>query len=101
MDCIYRGNSFIRAGRGELFTGDRNATVATFSLRRLFWTVHQWIGIGLFVLLVPIAVSGALLVYHDEFDALVNPKRWTVSGPELALVAVAIHGAGVGGCRTE
>ena len=56
-----------------------------FSLRRLFWTVHQWIGIGLFLLLVPIAVSGALLVYHDEFDSLVNPKRWTVSGPELAL----------------
>jgi uncharacterized iron-regulated membrane protein len=56
-----------------------------FSLRRVFWTVHQWIGIGLFVLLVPIAVSGALLTYHDEFDALVNPKRWTVSGPEFAL----------------
>jgi uncharacterized iron-regulated membrane protein len=56
-----------------------------FSLRRLLWTVHQWIGIGLLVLLVPIAVSGALLTYHDEFDALVNPKRWTVSGPELAL----------------
>ena len=35
------------------------------------------------MLLVPIAVSGALLVYHDEFDSLVNPKRWTVSGPEL------------------
>jgi len=56
-----------------------------FSLRRLFWTVHQWIGIGLFLLLVPIAVSGALLTYHDEFDSLVNPKRWTVSGPEMAL----------------
>ncbi len=48
-------------------------------------TIHRWIGIGLLVLLVPIAVSGALLVYHDEFDALLNPKRWTVSGPELAL----------------
>ncbi len=47
--------------------------------------LHRWIGIGLLVLLVPIAVSGALLVYHDEFDALVNPKRWTVSGPQLAL----------------
>ena len=44
------------------------------------------------VLLVPIAVSGALLVYHDEFDALLNPKRWTVSGHELALVVVAILG---------
>jgi uncharacterized iron-regulated membrane protein len=54
-------------------------------LRQLWWTVHRWIGIGLLVLLVPIAVSGALLVYHDELDALVNPKRWTVNGPQLAL----------------
>jgi uncharacterized iron-regulated membrane protein len=55
------------------------------SLRQLWWTLHRWIGIGLLVLLVPIAVSGALLVYHDEIDALINPKRWTVSGSELAL----------------
>jgi uncharacterized iron-regulated membrane protein len=54
-------------------------------LRQLWWSVHRWIGIGLLALLVPIAVSGALLVYHDEFDALVNQQRWTVSGPELAL----------------
>ena len=54
-------------------------------LRQFWWTLHRWIGIGLLVLLVPIAVSGALLVYHDELDALVNPKRWTVSGPQLAL----------------
>jgi uncharacterized iron-regulated membrane protein len=54
-------------------------------LRQFWWTFHRWIGIGLLVLLVPIAVSGSLLVYHDELDALVNPKRWTVSGPQLAL----------------
>jgi uncharacterized iron-regulated membrane protein len=54
-------------------------------LRQVWWTVHRWIGIGLLLLLVPIAVSGALLVYHDEFDALINPKRWAVSGPDLAL----------------
>ena len=28
---------------------------------------------------------GRFLVYHDELDALVNPKRWTVCGPQLAL----------------
>jgi uncharacterized iron-regulated membrane protein len=54
-------------------------------LRQLWWSVHRWIGIGLLALLVPISVSGALLVYHDELDALLNPKRWTVSGSELAL----------------
>ncbi len=54
-------------------------------LRQLWWSVHRWIGLGLLILLVPIAVSGALLVYHDEFDALLNPKRWTVSGAQVAL----------------
>lgn len=39
-------------------------------LRQVWWSIHRWIGIGLLVLLVPISVSGALLVYHDEFDAL-------------------------------
>src|SRR5262245_42684381 len=53
-------------------------------LRQLWWTVHRWIGLGLMVVLIPIAVSGALLVYHDEFDALLNPKRWTVTGAEVA-----------------
>ena len=27
-------------------------------LRTFWWTVHRWIGLGLTVLLVPIAVSG-------------------------------------------
>lgn len=54
-------------------------------LRQLLWVVHRWIALTLLVLLVPIAASGALLVYHDELDALLNPQRWTVSGPELAL----------------
>lgn len=63
----------------------RAVTVRRIRLRQLWWSVHRWIGIGLLLLLVPNAVSGALLVYHDELDALINPKRWTVSGPELAL----------------
>jgi uncharacterized iron-regulated membrane protein len=54
-------------------------------LSRLWRALHRWIGIGLLVLLVPISVSGALLVYHDELDALVNPTRWSVSGPDVVL----------------
>ena len=59
--------------------------VQRISLRRVWRACHRWIGVGLLMLLVPISVSGALLVYHDELDALVNPTRWTVSGPQLAL----------------
>lgn len=35
-------------------------------LRTVWRTLHRWIGLGLATLLVPIAVSGALLVWHDH-----------------------------------
>src|SRR5262245_23040299 len=53
-------------------------------IRTVCWTLHRWIGIGLAVLLVPISVSGALLVWHDHLDALINPGRYAVSGAEVA-----------------
>ncbi|MCC6776994.1 MAG: PepSY domain-containing protein [Hyphomicrobiales bacterium] len=46
-------------------------------------SVHRWIGILLALLLAPIALSGALLVWHDELDALPNPVRYAVSGTQL------------------
>ncbi len=52
-------------------------------LRTVWWTVHRWIGIGLMVLLVPTAVSGALLVWHDPLDALIHPGRYAVSGRQV------------------
>jgi uncharacterized iron-regulated membrane protein len=45
--------------------------------------IHRWVALGLCILLVPIAVSGALLVWKDHLDALVNPHRHAVSGAEL------------------
>ena len=53
-------------------------------LRTFWWTVHRWIGLVLMVLLVPIAVSGALLVWHDPLDALIHPSRYAVTGTQLA-----------------
>ena len=48
-------------------------------LRRLWLNIHLWIGLGLAVLLVPISLSGALLVWHDHLDALINPARYAVT----------------------
>jgi uncharacterized iron-regulated membrane protein len=50
-------------------------------LRRLWLNVHLWIGAGLGLLLIPIALSGCLLVWHDEIDGWLNPQRYAVSGP--------------------
>ena len=49
-------------------------------LRRIWFQVHKWIGLGLAILIVPISLSGAALVWHDDLDAWLNPQRHVVSG---------------------
>jgi uncharacterized iron-regulated membrane protein len=48
-------------------------------LRTFWWAIHRWIALALCILLVPIAISGALLVWHDELEAVLHPTRFTVS----------------------
>ncbi len=48
-------------------------------LRCFWWTLHRWIALALCMLLVPIAISGALLVWKDELDALAHPARYAVT----------------------
>lgn len=54
-------------------------------LRALWLQVHKWIGISLALLIVPISLSGAALVWHDALDGAINPGRYAVSGPQPAL----------------
>lgn len=61
----------------------------TAKLRRLWLNLHLWIGVGLAVLLIPISISGGLLVFHDEIDALLNPQRYAVSSAQVALAPSA------------
>ncbi|MBN9584356.1 MAG: hypothetical protein BGN84_11830 [Afipia sp. 62-7] len=49
-------------------------------LKRFWRNVHLWLGIGLFILIVPIALSGATLVYHETIDAFLRtPKNAATS----------------------
>jgi uncharacterized iron-regulated membrane protein len=52
---------------------------------QLFRIVHRWIAVGLMVLLIPISLSGAFLVWHDEIDAMVHPGRYATTGGNVAL----------------
>src|SRR4029078_7686422 len=54
-------------------------------LRRLWLNVHLWIALSLVALLGPISISGGLLVWHDEIDSVINPKRYAVSASQVAL----------------
>jgi uncharacterized iron-regulated membrane protein len=49
-------------------------------LRDLWLQVHKWIGLGLAVLIVPLSLSGAALVWHDPLDRALNPQRYAVTG---------------------
>jgi uncharacterized iron-regulated membrane protein len=63
-------------------------------VRTVWWTLHRWIGLALAVLLVPIALSGALLVWHDHLDALVHPGRYAVTGAALMPASAYVASAG-------
>jgi uncharacterized iron-regulated membrane protein len=69
-------------------------SVPTLSrLRTLWWAIHRWIAVLLCLLLVPIAISGALLVWHDELDALVHPARFAVTGNGTTAVSSYLDNA--------
>ena len=48
-------------------------------MRKLLFQIHLWTGLILFAPLVLIGLSGSLLVYHDELDALFKPKTEIVT----------------------
>jgi uncharacterized iron-regulated membrane protein len=59
----------------------RASTVARVPNRRarvrLLWMkIHRWIGLALLVVFAAFAITGALLVWPDHFDRLLNPARY-------------------------
>ncbi len=52
----------------------------TARLRSLWFQVHLWIGVGLTLVLIPLSVSGSLLVWHDQLDRVLEPARFAVTG---------------------
>lgn len=50
-------------------------------LRRLWLDVHLWIGVGLLVALIPLGLSGSLLVWHDALDHALHADRYEAAGP--------------------
>jgi uncharacterized iron-regulated membrane protein len=53
---------------------------------RAFWLqVHLWLGLTLGVLGTLIGITGSILVFDHNVDALLNPRRFAVSGPEVVL----------------
>jgi uncharacterized iron-regulated membrane protein len=49
-------------------------------LRSVWFQLHKWIGITLAILIIPIALSGSALVWHDWLDEQINPQRFPAAG---------------------
>lgn len=64
-------------------------------LRKFSFQLHKWLGIILAILVIPISLSGAALVWHDWLDEAVNPQRYPSVGaaalPPSAYAARAEH----------
>ncbi len=63
------------------------------TLKRLWRNIHLWLGIGLFILLVPVALSGAILVYHDDIGEFMSTPRDAVVPSKPTDIALAVDNA--------
>ena len=51
------------------------------SLRQLWFQLHKWIGIILAIVLIPLSLTGSLLVWDAPLDRALHPTRHAVTGP--------------------
>lgn len=70
------------------------AQSVTARLRKLWFDVHLWLGVGLFILIAPVALTGSLLVWSQQLGRMAAPERYEVSAgkpdlPPAAYVAAA------------
>jgi uncharacterized iron-regulated membrane protein len=49
-------------------------------IRKTLYTIHQWTGVCLFVLLIPLCLSGLVLMWPDAVNNLTNPPPKVESG---------------------
>lgn len=61
--------------------------------RKTWFTIHKWIGLLLFLVLIPLSATGSFLVWHDWTDALANPQRYAVTDAPAALPAETYLGS--------
>lgn len=53
-------------------------------MRKRLWQLHSWLGLFAGLGLLVLGLSGSLLVFHEELEALVHPEYVRVEAPEGA-----------------
>eukprot|EP01035_Chromulina_nebulosa_P011117 gene11117-14871_t len=49
-------------------------------MRRAWFQLHKWIGLILAILIIPLSLTGAALVWDEALDHGLNPQRYAVTG---------------------
>ena len=57
------------------------------NVRKAWFQVHLWLGVGLAVLVIPLGLSGSALVFSQELGRIISPQRYAVSGKPATLPA--------------
>jgi uncharacterized iron-regulated membrane protein len=55
--------------------------VTKVQLRNAWFQVHKWIGLILAVILIPLSLTGSMLVWDDALDRMLQPAHYRASGP--------------------
>jgi len=50
-------------------------------LRNTWFQIHKWIGILLALVLIPLSLTGSMLVWDDALDRVLEPSHYSASGP--------------------
>jgi len=62
--------------------------VTKVQLRNAWFQVHKWVGLLLAIILIPLSLTGSMLVWDEPLDRLLEPSHYTAAGP-AALPATA------------
>src|SRR5687768_16241843 len=52
-------------------------------LRKFWFQIHKWLGLSLAIVIIPISLTGAALVWHDDLELALNPERRTSAQASL------------------
>ena len=61
-------------------------------LRNAWFQIHKWVGILLATILIPLSITGSMLVWDDAFDRMLEPSHYAAAG-SVALPASAYAAA--------
>jgi len=65
-------------------SGDSAPMTPLARLRRFWLDVHLWIGVGLLIALIPLSVTGSILVWHDQLDRTLHTQRYETTGRSVS-----------------